>query len=178
MQTLTLTVPATITMNALREAFLAAGGTMEDVAATVASVIIDCDVLPVLPSWAKEMTTNIPGGRIDASTVGWFQTDSMKSGDYTVGTNLGSAAKGAGWKTVNATFGQRVFENQALLNGVPKEIQLLICTDSEFLSGSGRLSFVSLCRDGERWLLDFDWVGSSFFGRCAVLVTASKPSVP
>lgn len=166
-------------VDALVAAYREAGGTIVDVvatvAATVATVIIDCDVTPALPGWAKKMTKNVPGGKVDANTVGWFQTEAMKNGSYTAGTDLGPAAKAAEWHTVNATFGQRIFENRALLSGVPKEIQVLICTDSEFLAHRGYSCFVCLYRVGGRWRLGPYWVGYEFDGKCAVLVSAKVP---
>lgn len=134
---------------------------------------IDSDVLPALPSWARKMTKNVQGGKVNVSTISVYQTHAMKTGSYTFGTALGPAAKAAGWNTVNATFGQRVFENQALLSGVPNEIRVLICTESEFLGCSGYSAFVCLCRNGDvRWLLDGRDVGSMFTGQYAALVLA------
>ncbi len=137
---------------------------------------IDCDELPVKPDWAREMTKNAKGGPVDSSSVTYFQTDAMKSGSWTVGTKLGDAARTAGFKPANATFGQKVHALQdELLKDVPENIQVLICTETEFLDGNGRTCFVCLYRDGGRWHLDGSWVGGRFDGRCAVLVSASKP---
>ena len=140
---------------------------------------INCNELPVKPDWAKEMTKNAPGGLVDSSTVTYFQTDAMKSGNWTVGTELGAAARNDGFNPANATFGQKVHASQdELLKDVPKEIQVLICTETEFLDGGGVSYFVCLYRDGGRWHLDFCWTDSRFGGRYAVLVSASKLLVP
>lgn len=176
MQTLTLSVPVSMNMAALREAFVNAGGTIEDVvAAATSTLMIDGDAQPIEPDWAQPgKTVHIPSGQHDSSSLVFFQTEEMKNGSYTIGDQLSDKARQAKLRPHNANSAVFLEAHQEFLANVPKGINYLVFTDTKFLDGSGCWYFRCLRRtDDGVWVFRYCHVGYGCSGQDAVVASAS-----
>lgn len=176
MQTLTLSVPVSMNMAALREAFVNAGGTIEDVvAAATSTLMIDGDAKPIEPDWAQPgKTVHIPNGQHDPSSLVFFQTEEMKNGSYTIGDQLSDKTRQAKLKPHNANSAVFLDAHQEFLANVQKGINYLVFTDTKFLGRDGRWYFRCLNRDGGGvWVFSICRVGNGYDGRSAVVASAS-----
>ena len=156
---------------AVLAAYRSAGGTIGDVLATSASALmIDGDAAPIEPEWAvKGKTVHIPCGQVDPSSLVFFQTEEMKNGSGTLGTNLSDKTRQAKLKPTNANACVFLEQNQAFLAKMPQNINCLIFPETRFLVRFGSWCFRCLDRNDGRWVFNVYRVDYRYNGQDAVV---------
>ncbi|HCC83478.1 TPA: hypothetical protein DEP96_01360 [Candidatus Uhrbacteria bacterium] len=129
------------------------------------ALMIDGDAPPVEPYWAQlGKTVQMPCGQVDPATLVFFQTEEMKNGDSTPGLDLSDKIRQAKLKPVNANVAVFLEAHQEFLASVPRGIDYLVFTESQFLRWNNLPSFQCLRRwkDG-RWY-PFDYITWQRYG--------------
>ncbi len=137
---------------------------------TKSAGMIDGDAAPIEPNWAQPgKTVHVPCGKVDPSSLVFFQTEEMKNGTGTLGTNLSDKTRQAKLKPTNANACVFLEQNQAFLAKVPQNINYLIFPETRFLDGNGNWYFRCLNWYGGRWVFDRYGVVFRYVGQDAVV---------
>ena len=137
---------------------------------TKSAGMIDGDAAPIEPNWAQPgKTVHIPYSQVDPSSLVFFQTEEMKNGSGTLGTNLSDKTRQAKLKPTNANACVFLEKHQAFLANVPPQIDYLIFPETKFLDGNGCWYFRCLSRLDGRWVFSCYNVDFGYNGQDAVV---------